>query len=246
MLLGSVTLQKIPWSWRAGIPGWNFNRMSDSEEHKNKVRRGNKGAADSGVSSDKTDDSSWLHKTHRSVSHLTNNNECREKCLCRQCRKWKKLQIKRWPGSKLNFSSFLRIQRNKSFKQSGPLCLLPLLYHHQVQGWCVLAKIHYQATMISPQPRGRMRLLVGYLHLNPPQPTIQVMRQTRGSLTEGLRRHYVSSKQEKNSIHLTMDLVLDQTQDPWSKGLCRRTPRLSCLPMMVRMALTCFWFHLGE
>lgn len=25
--------------------------------------------------------------THRSVSHLTNNNECREKCLCRQCRK---------------------------------------------------------------------------------------------------------------------------------------------------------------
>lgn len=50
----------------------------------------------------------------------------------------------------------------------------------------------------------------------------------------------MSSNQEKNSIHIPMDLVLDQTQDPWSKGLCRGAQRLSCLPMMVRMTLTCF------
>lgn len=42
--------------------------MSDSEEHKNKVRRGNEEAADSGVSSDKADDSTWLHKTLESFS----------------------------------------------------------------------------------------------------------------------------------------------------------------------------------
>lgn len=41
----------------------------------------------------------------------------------------------------------------------------------------------------------------------------------------------MSSKQEKNSINFLMDLVLDQTPDPWSKGLCRVT----CLPMMVRI-----------
>lgn len=42
--------------------------MSDSEEHKNKVRRGNEEAADSGVSSDEADDSTWLHKTLESLS----------------------------------------------------------------------------------------------------------------------------------------------------------------------------------
>lgn len=189
MLLGSVTLQKILWSWWAGIPGWNFNRMNDSEEHKNKVRRGK--------------------KEPQTVELV---------------------QIRQMTaaGYIKHIVQFLIWRTTTNAGRS----------------------VYADNAMISPQPRGRMRLLGGYLHLNnPPQPTIQVMeimRQTRGSLTEGLRRHYVSSKQEKNSIHLPMDLVLDQTQDPWSKGLCRRTLRLSCLPMMVRMALTCFWFHMRE
>lgn len=101
-----------------------------------------------------------------------------------------------------------------------------------------------------PSTPSHMRLLGGHLYLNnPSQRTRQVMeemRQTRGPLTDDLRRHYVSSKQEKNSTYLPMDLVLDQTPDPWSKGLCKGAPRLSCLPMTVRMTLTCFWFHLRE
>lgn len=46
----------------------HFNRMSDSEENGNNVRKGNEGAADSGVISDRADDGSWLHKTLESFS----------------------------------------------------------------------------------------------------------------------------------------------------------------------------------
>lgn len=35
--------------------------MSDLEKYENKVRRGNEGVVDSGVSLDKVDDSSWLY-----------------------------------------------------------------------------------------------------------------------------------------------------------------------------------------
>lgn len=58
---------KIPWKLTSRS-SWHFNRMSDSEEHKNKVRRSNEEAVDSGVSSDKADDSTWLHKTLESFS----------------------------------------------------------------------------------------------------------------------------------------------------------------------------------
>lgn len=49
---------------------WYFNRMSDLEEYKNKVRRGNEEVVDSGVSLDKVDDSIWLYKILELFSFL--------------------------------------------------------------------------------------------------------------------------------------------------------------------------------
>lgn len=67
ILLRGVTLLKIPWKLTSRN-SWHFNRMSDSEEHENKVMKSNEEAADSGVSSDKANDSSWLYKTSESFS----------------------------------------------------------------------------------------------------------------------------------------------------------------------------------
>lgn len=66
-MLGSVTPQKILWKLTSRN-SWHFNRMSDSEDNGNNVRKGNEGAADSGVISDRAEDSSWLHKTLESFS----------------------------------------------------------------------------------------------------------------------------------------------------------------------------------
>lgn len=69
ILLKSVALEKIPWkltSWNF----WHFNRMGDWEENENKVWKNNEEVADNGVSSEKTNDCSWLYKTLESFSFL--------------------------------------------------------------------------------------------------------------------------------------------------------------------------------
>lgn len=86
-MLGSVTLQKIPWKLTSRS-SWHFNRMSDSEEDKNKVRRGKKKPPTVElVQIRQMTAPGYIKHWNRSVSHLTNKKECSEKYLCRQCRK---------------------------------------------------------------------------------------------------------------------------------------------------------------
>lgn len=58
IFLKSVALEKIPWKLKSSN-FWHFNRMS--EDNENKVRKSNEKVADNGVSSEKTNDSSWLY-----------------------------------------------------------------------------------------------------------------------------------------------------------------------------------------
>lgn len=105
-------VQKIPWKITRRN-SWYFNRMSDSKEHENRVRKDNEEAADSGVSADKADASSWLHKTLESFSYSFDEQQRMQREVFMHTMQKMKQQIKKWPVNKLNFniSSFLRLQR---------------------------------------------------------------------------------------------------------------------------------------
>lgn len=106
-MLGSVTLQKIPWKLTSRS-SWHFNRMSDSEEHKNKVRRGNEEAADSGVSSDKVDDSTWLYKTLESFSFSFDEQKRMQREVYRQTmQKMKETTNQEMARQQAQFQQFL-------------------------------------------------------------------------------------------------------------------------------------------
>lgn len=110
--------------------------MSDSEENEKNVRKGIEEASESGVSSDKTYDSSWQHKTLESFSFSFDEQQrMQREVLVRTMHEMNETTNQEIARQQAQFQQFfMRIQRINFFKQSGPLSLLPLLCHHQVQG----------------------------------------------------------------------------------------------------------------
>lgn len=217
--------------------------MSDSKEHKNKVKRGNEEAADSGVSSDKADDRTWLLKTLESFSfsfdeqqrmqremfmqtmhamkETTNQEMARQQAQYQQVLENSKEQIIQAVRTPLfastpmppSSSGMMRTGQNPiSSDYDSP----STPRSHATSGWI----------SSSQQPSSAN------------QPSNGGHASNQGIIDRGFEQalRVIEAREEQ---HLPMDPFLDQTPDPWSKGLCRKTPRLSCLPMMVRMTLTC-------
>lgn len=94
----------------------------------------------------------------------------------------------------------------------------------------------------------RSRATFEYLNLNIyPKPTSQVMevmRQTKGANDRRfleILRVIESREEERPSPYGPSSRSNSRFLE---QGLCRKAPRLSVLPMIVRVTLTCLWFHL--
>lgn len=128
-------VQKIPWKMTRRNP-CHFNRMSDSKEHDNNVRKENEEAVVSGESAGKADDSSWLHKTLESFSYSFDEQQRMQREVFMQTMQ-EMGDIKKWPDNKLNFSSFLRLQKNNLSNQFVSInTLLHASMYIECITWC--------------------------------------------------------------------------------------------------------------
>lgn len=112
-MLRSVTLQETPLKLMSRN-SWHFNRMSDLEENENNVRKGSEEAAGSGVSSNKADDSSWLHKTLESFSvSFDEQQRMQREVFMRTMHEMKETTNQEIARQQAEFQQFLEISKDQ-------------------------------------------------------------------------------------------------------------------------------------